>query len=142
LLSILFLYLPRSRAFNANYFINGPGLKYAFVYACITILACLGYGAVFLLIGLFFRNPIVPALAVYGWEWINSLLPPLLKKISVIYYLNSLTPVPILNNSSFAIMSEPTPSWISVPGLLLVTLCALLLAGWRIRRTEIRYGSD
>jgi hypothetical protein len=33
-----------------------------------------------LIVGLFFRNPIIPALMLYGWEWINFLLPPLLKK--------------------------------------------------------------
>jgi len=27
--------------------------------------------------GLFFRNPIIPAMFLYGWEWLNFLLPPL-----------------------------------------------------------------
>jgi hypothetical protein len=66
----------------------GPSLRYA----GITMLACVGYGAFFLVVGLFIRNPIIPALLLYGWEWLNFLLPPLLKKISVIHYLNSLMP--------------------------------------------------
>ncbi len=70
-------------------------MKQALTYLGITALACIGYGAVFLIIGLFFRNPIIPAILIYGWEWINFLLPPLLKKLSVIHYLHSLTPVPI-----------------------------------------------
>ena len=107
----------------------------------ITILACVGYGAFFLVVGLFFRNPIIPALLLYGWEWINFLLPPLLKKISVIHYLNSLVPVPI-SEGPFAVVAEPTPAWISIPGLLIVTALVLILAGTRIHRMEVRYGSD
>ena len=112
-----------------------------FTYAGITLLACIGYGAFFIVVGLFFRNPIIPALALYGWEWLNFLLPPVLKKISVIHYLNSLVPVP-LSEGPFAVVAEPTPAWISVPGLLIVTLLVLFVASRRIRRMEIRYGSD
>ena len=34
------------------------------LYLGITVLACIGYGAVFLTLGLFFRNPMLPAAAV------------------------------------------------------------------------------
>ena len=112
-----------------------------FTYAVITMLACVGYGAFFMVVGLFFRNPIIPALVLYGWEWINFLLPPLLKKISVIHYLNSLVPVPF-SEGPFAVVAEPTPAWISIPGLLIVTVLVLIVASSRIRRMEIRYGSD
>src|SRR6266436_5511572 len=89
----------------------------------------------------FFRNPIIPALVLYGWEWINFLLPPLLKKISVIHYLNSLVPVP-LSEGPFAVVASPTPAWISIPGLVIVTVLVLIVASRRIRRMEIRYGTD
>ena len=82
-----------SRTFHSEssrFFFDGPGLGQLLTYAGITILACIGYGAFFLVVGLFFRNPIIPAIVLYGWEWLNFLLPPLLKKISVIHYLNSL----------------------------------------------------
>jgi len=55
--------------------------------------------------------------------------------------LNSLVPVP-LSEGPLAVVAEPTPAWISVPGLLIVTLLVLFVAGRRIRRMEIRYGSD
>ncbi len=116
-------------------------VSHMLTYAGITILACVGYGAFFLVVGLFFRNPIVPALVLYFWEWINFLLPPLLKKISVIHYLNSLVPVP-LSEGPFAVVGEPTPAWISVPGLVILTALVLFAAGTRIRRMEIRYGSE
>ena len=84
---------------------------------------------------------IIPALMLYGWEWLNFLLPPVLKKVSVIHYLNSLVPVPI-SEGPFAVIAEPTPAWISVPGLLIVTTLVLIAAGTRIRHMEIGYGSD
>jgi ABC-type transport system involved in multi-copper enzyme maturation permease subunit len=136
--SMLLLYLPQG---GGAYLLGGAGLGHLLTYAGITALACLGYGAFFLVVGLFFRNPIIPALVLYGWEWLNFLLPPVLKKLSVIHYLNSLSPIPI-NEGPFAILVEPTPAWISVPGLLFITAMVLGLASLQIRRMEIRYGGE
>src|SRR6266705_4550637 len=141
IVSMLLFFFPHFYSAIVRFFLDGPGLSQLSTYAGITILACIGYGAFFLVVGLFVRNPILPALLLYGWEWINFLLPPLLKKISVIHYLNSLVPVP-LSEGPFAVVAEPTPAWISVPGLLIVTALVLIVAGSRIRRMEIRYGSD
>jgi len=140
-LSMFLLFFPHFFSPSVRFFLDGPGIGQLFTYAVITMLACVGYGAFFMVVGLFFRNPIIPALVLYGWEWINFLLPPLLKKISVIHYLNSLVPVP-LSEGPFAVVAEPTPAWISIPGLLIVTVLVLFIASRRIRRMEIRYGSD
>ncbi len=139
--SLFFLYYARGYPANVDYLIDGPGLGQVLTYLGITILACLGYGAVFLVIGLFFRNPIIPALLVYGWEWVNFLLPPVLKKISIIHYLHTLAPVP-MNEGPLATVVAATSPWISVPSLILFTVVVLVLASIRIRRTEIRYGSE
>ena len=139
--SMFLLFFPHFPSASTRFFLDGAGIGQLFTYAVITMLACVGYGAFFMVVGLFFRNPIIPALALYGWEWINFLLPPLLKKISVIHYLNSLVPIP-LSEGPFAVVAEPTPAWISIPGLLIVTVLVLIVAGSRIRRMEIRYGSD
>ncbi|HET6862170.1 MAG TPA: hypothetical protein VFH91_03960, partial [Pyrinomonadaceae bacterium] len=139
--SLLLLYFPRFYSQSVRYFTEGQGFKQLLTYAGITILACVGYGAFFLVVGLFVRNPIIPAILLYGWEWLNFLLPPLLKKISVIHYLNSLAPVPV-SEGPFAVVAEPTPAWIAVPSMMLVTLIVLAIAGRRIRRMEVRYGSD
>ena len=139
--SMLLLYLPHFYSESLRFFVDGAGLGQLLTYAGITILACIGYGAFFLVVGLFVRNPIIPALLLYGWEWINFLLPPLLKKISVIHYLNSLVPVP-MSEGPFAVVADPTPAWIAVPSLLIVTLLVLIVAGYRIRHMEIHYGSD
>jgi len=139
--AMLLLYLPHFYSQSLRYFTEGRGLSQILTYAGITILACIGYGAFFLVVGLFIRNPIIPAVLLYGWEWLNFLLPPLLKKISVIHYLNSLVPVP-LSEGAFAVVADPTPAWIAVPSMLLVTVAVLVLAAYRIRHMEIRYGND
>lgn len=139
--SLVFMYFVGGLQSNVNYLTNGPGLRQALTYAGITVLACFGYGAIFLVLGLFFRNPMIPAIVAYGWEWINFLLPPVLKKISIIHYLHSLSPVPV-PEGPFALVAEPTSAWLSVPGLLVVTALALLFASYQIRRMEIKYGGD
>jgi ABC-type transport system involved in multi-copper enzyme maturation permease subunit len=139
--SLFFLYYARGYPANVNYLFDGPGLGQCLAYAGITILACLGYGAVFMVIGLFFRNPIIPALLVYGWEWLNFLLPPVLKKISIIHYLHTLAPVP-MNEGPLATVVAPTSPWISIPSMIVFTAVVLLLASIRIRRMEIRYGGE
>ncbi|MDQ1557589.1 MAG: type transport system permease protein [Pyrinomonadaceae bacterium] len=141
LASLFMLYFPRFSSESSRYFFEGAGGKQALIYLGITTLACIGYGAIFLIVGLFFRNPIIPALLIYGWEWINFLLPPLLKKASVIHYLVSLMPVP-MSEGPFAVMAQPTPAWISVPSLLIFTLIVLALAGYHTRRMEISYVGD
>jgi len=139
--AMLLLYLPNFYSQSMRYFTEGPGLTQLLTYAGITILACVGYGAFFLVVGLFVRNPIIPAVLLYGWEWLNFLLPPLLKKISVIHCLNSLLPIPI-SEGPFAVVAEPTPAYLAIPSMLGVTIIVLALAAYRIRHMEIRYGSD
>lgn len=143
--ALLLLYFPHFYSQSLRYFTEGRGSGQLLAYAGITMLACVGYGAFFLVVGLFIRNPIIPALVLYGWEWLNFLLPPLLKKVSVIHYLNSLMPVPLsaaISEGPLAVVAEPTPAYISIPSMLLVTLVVLVLAAYRTRHMEIRYGND
>ena len=139
--SMLILYFWLFPTESTRYFFDGAGFGQMLAYLGVTILACIGYGAVFLLVGLFFRNPIIPGLILYGWEWINFLLPPLLKKLSVIHYLHSLVPVQ-MSEGPFAVLVEPTPAWISVPSLILFTGVVLFLASRHIRRMEISYAGE
>jgi hypothetical protein len=66
-------------------------------YLSITLLGCVGYGSIFLVTGLLFRNPLVPVVvvvvAVAGWELIHFLLPPAFKLFGVVYYLKGLIPI-------------------------------------------------
>ena len=134
---ILFSAAPGNQV--QEFILNGPGLGHLLAYVGVTVLACVGYGAVFLFTGLVFRNPIVPAAVVLGWEYINFLLPPFLKKFSVIFYLESLCPVPI-PLGPFTVLAEPAPFWMAVPGLLGVTVLILVAASLIIRQMQVLYG--
>lgn len=136
--SYLLMMLPSGPDNLMQLLSQGPWFSHLLAYLLVTVLAGLGYGAVFLVMGLFFRNPIVPAALVLGWESINFLLPPVLKRISVIHYLQSLSPV-TLPQGFLALMSEPTSAWLSVPGLLLLTALVLYIAARRARKLEIQY---
>jgi len=136
--SFLILFAATGSAQFQEFVLKGPGMGHLMAYVGVTVLACIGYGSIFLLTGLVFRNPIVPAAVVLGWEYINFLLPPLLKKISIIFYLESLCPVPI-PLGPFTVLAEPAPFWLAVPGLLGLTLTVLLLASLMIRRMEVLY---
>jgi ABC-type transport system involved in multi-copper enzyme maturation permease subunit len=114
-------------------------------YVGVTVLACAGYGAVFLILGLLFRNPIIPTAAVLLWESIIVFMPAFLKKISVIFYLESLCPVRVPfggPGAIFAITADPTPAYFAIPGLVLLVAVVIYLAATRIRRMEIRYGTE
>jgi len=122
----------------------GPWLAHLGAYAGVTALAVIGYGAVFLFMGVSLRNPLVPAFGVLIWESINVFLPPLLKRISVIFYLESLCPVqiPASRGRVFAMAIDPPAAWLAVPGLLCLALAAVAVAALRIRRMEISYGTE
>jgi hypothetical protein len=49
--------------------------------------------------------------------------------------------VPV-SEGPFAVVAEPTPAWIAVPSLIIVTALVLFVASYRIRRMEIRYGGE
>jgi ABC-type transport system involved in multi-copper enzyme maturation permease subunit len=126
-----------------DYLLHGPGLKQLGSYVLVSALACVGYGAVFLMTGLLFKNPMIPTAVVWVWEGINPFLPSFLKKVSVIYYLRNLCPVQVPVPPPFNVMvveSDPTPFWIAVPGLLLVTAILLAYSAVSARQAEISYG--
>lgn len=141
--TLLSMYLLHaySGPFAALRYMLSDGIGQTFSYLAVTLLGCLGYGAVFLVIGLFLRNPIVPAMLIFIWEQANPFLPGLLKKLSVVFYLKSMLPV-TLDDGPFAVITDPAPAWLAVPGLLLFTAAVLVAAGMRIRRMEIAYGND
>ncbi|MEM1182801.1 MAG: hypothetical protein AAGM22_30935 [Acidobacteriota bacterium] len=125
----------------SRFLFSGPGLGHLLTYVGISIMGCVGYGAIFLLAGLLFRNPIFVGVLFYGWEAINFILPSWLKKLSVFFYLWSLFPIQI-SDQPLAVIAEPTSPLISVPGLLVFTGAVLPLASWRASTMEITYGGE
>jgi ABC-type transport system involved in multi-copper enzyme maturation permease subunit len=139
LASYLLAYAPHAGV--ERFFLHGPGVGHLGAYLLVTALGCVGYGAVFLAFGFFFKSPAIPALLVFGWEGINFLLPPLLKKVSVIHYLQSLCPVPF-DHGPLAILADAPSPWVAIPGVLLVSAALLALSAWKIRKMEISYEED
>jgi ABC-type transport system involved in multi-copper enzyme maturation permease subunit len=140
-LSRLLIYAPYDPASVLTHLTGASGIGHLLAYVAIAALACLGYGAVFLAVGMVFRNPIIPVLVLLAWESANLFLPPLLKPLSVIWYLQSLIPVPI-DRGTIAIVAEPAPLALAVPGVLTLTVAMLAIAAWRVRHMEIDYASD
>jgi ABC-type transport system involved in multi-copper enzyme maturation permease subunit len=119
----------------------GSSLGLMLRYVGVIALACLGYGAVFMVVGLFLRTLVVPALIIFLIEGANTFLPSALKKISVIYYLQGLRPAPP-TDLPVQILTEPVSAWVAIPGFILFTAVTLVVAALRIRRMEIAYGND
>lgn len=139
LISYLLAYAPHTGL--DRFFFRGPGFGHLGSYLLVTALACMGYGAVFLALGFFFKSPAIPALVVFGWERILFLLPPLLKKVSVSHYLQSLCPVPF-DEGPLAILADAPSPWISIPGLFVVSAALLAVSARKIRKMEISYEED
>jgi ABC-type transport system involved in multi-copper enzyme maturation permease subunit len=132
-------------AAGSDYVFHGPGLGQLEAYLAIIILACLGYGAVFLLLSMMFKNPTPAAMLVLGWEAINPVMPSLLQKLSVASYLRHLMPVSVSAEGIFALLTvqtEPVSGWAAVLGLLILISAVLVYSCYRIRTLEIRYTTE
>jgi len=138
------IYLPFGAA-GRDYLFNGPGIEQLEAYVLIIVLGCLGYGAVFLLLSMMFKNPTPGALLFLGWEAVNPVLPSLLQKLSVASYLRHLMPVTIEAKGLIAVLTvetEPVAGWIATLGLLLLITAVLFYSCYRIRTLEIRYTTE
>ena len=114
----------------------GAGKFHLLAYLGIILLACFGYGAVFLLFGMLFKNPIIPSGVVLGLEYINFLLPAVMKKASVIFYLESLCPVPI-RESVFSVAADPASWPVSILSLGLLSFAFLAISAWKFKKLQI-----
>jgi hypothetical protein len=128
---------------------NAGGMAHAFWYAAAATLACVGYGSVFLAVGLYVRNPIIPAALLLGWEAVGGILPAVLQKISILYYVQSLCPVPApMDDEAPALIrllaapAAPASRPGAVLGLLLLSALVLWIASRAVRRMEISYGAE
>jgi hypothetical protein len=128
---------------------NAGGMSHAFWYAAAAALGCVGYGSVFLAVGLYVRNPIIPAAVLLAWEGAAGILPHVLQKISILYYLQSLCPVPAPMEDDapmlirlLAAPAAPASRPAAIIGLLLLSVLVLWIASRVVRRMEISYGAE
>jgi len=139
-LTIVLFYLPNGSGGMA-YLTSAAGLGDVFAYVVTTVLACAAYGALFMLAGLFFKNPMVPAVLFLGWEVLTPFLPGFLKVLSIVHYLGSLEPVPI-SQGPFALMAQPVPEWLAVIALIVISGGLLALSAWKARGLEVTYSTE
>jgi ABC-type transport system involved in multi-copper enzyme maturation permease subunit len=127
------------------YVFNGPGMGQLLAYLGVTVLACIGYGSVFLALSLLMKNPVIPAVLVLGWETFNPVLPSLIQRFSVTYYLKQLCPVSIPAQglmALFTVVSEPVSTLAAILGPIVLATLVLLLAAKFVRRFEISYVAE
>ncbi len=134
------VYLPHG-AGGLEIMMSASSLGHLFKYLLIVVLACCAYGSFFMLAGLFFKNPMVPAVLFLGWEILTPFLPALLKALSFVHYLVSFAPVPV-SLGAFALLARPVSWWVAVLALLVSSAILVYLASLVARRLEVTYSVD
>ena len=145
----IFAHYPQT-LMSSYMFGGGPGLSHLISYLLAATLACIGYGSVFLWAGVRYRNPLIPAALILVWESANGILPALLKKLSIIYWLKSICPISIPapkgnTNGIWDLLVfdiDPAPAAIAIVNLLLLAAFVLVWAAGRARKIEIGYGTE
>ena len=150
-LQFVALYWQFSSNTVQEYLFHGHGIEHLAAYLGVTLLACVGYGSVFLAAGVLFRNPLIPTVIVMVWEAASGFLPELLQKISVIFYLKSLCPVAVpeataLHRGSLLALISVNPAPASrataIVGILILSVVILGFSSLQVRRMQIDYGTD
>lgn len=144
----LTLLWPYDRAVVAEFLATAGWSEFA-AYLAVTALACVGYGSVFLAVGLLFKNPVFPTAVVLLWEGVNPFLPAALKKISMIYYLQSLCPVAAAPDRNAPALIrllispvQPATKPMAVLSIAILTAVVLVVAARLSRRMEINYSTE
>jgi len=145
------MFWHHGRALMSAYMFDGPGMSHLISYFLAAVFACIGYGSLFLASGVLFRNPLIPAAGLLVWESINGFLPALLKKISIIYWLQSICPIALpaqVQSRGNSIMQlliidiDPAPTPLAIANLLLIASFVIVWAALRARKLEIAYGTE
>jgi ABC-type transport system involved in multi-copper enzyme maturation permease subunit len=139
-LTFFLTYLPHGRP-GLDLLFSPSGLGNLAGYILMVILASVSYGALFMLAGLFFKNPMVPAVLFLGWETLTPFLPPFLKALSLVHYLVSFAPVPV-TLGAFALLARPVAWWVALLALIGSSAVLLYLASRVARRIEINYSAE
>jgi ABC-type transport system involved in multi-copper enzyme maturation permease subunit len=99
------------------------------------------YGALFAFIGAKFKRPLLIGLVfVFGWEQVALLFPGYLKKFTIAYYLQSLVPHAMPNDSALSLVQgifrENPPLITSLFWLGVMLVGFLAVAAWIVERRE------
>jgi len=99
------------------------------------------YGAVFALVGVVVKRPLVASLIfAFGWEQVALIVPGYLRRFTVMYYLQGLVPHAAVSDSVVAVLEyfsgNPPSATVSTISLLFIVVAALGLAGRIIESRE------
>ena len=143
LASLLLMYAPYGA--NGQQYMAEVGRSQLAAYLGITVLACLGYGAIFLLFSMLMKNPFPAALILMAFEFISSVLPPFIQRFSVAANLRHLLPVSVPAEGIFNLLTvttEPVSVGMAVTGVLLLTAAVVVISCLRMRTLEISYTTE
>jgi ABC-type transport system involved in multi-copper enzyme maturation permease subunit len=101
------------------------------------------YGALFALVGAWFKHPLLTGLVfAFGWEPVAVLVPGYMKNVTVAYYLHGLVPhiVPqgALNQIQgfLQVFQTETAVWVNLTSLVVIWVAALAAAVWAVEHRE------
>jgi ABC-2 type transport system permease protein len=99
------------------------------------------YGALFGLVGVVVKRPLVASLVfAFGWEQLALLVPGYLRRFTIMYYLQGLVPHSRLSSGVVslleAIITDPPTVFVSVTALTVAVVLFLALAGRVIESRE------
>ncbi|MYN68109.1 MAG: ABC transporter permease subunit [Acidobacteria bacterium] len=106
------------------------------------------YGAVFALVGAWFRRPLLTGLVfVFGWEPLVVVLPGYMKHLSVAYYLQGLAPHAMPQGDALSVIQAlltsvqtPLGTWVNLFALAVIWVAALAAAMRVVERREYVLG--
>jgi hypothetical protein len=91
----------------------------------------------------------LPAAVLLAWEGASGVMPHALQRVSILYYLQSLCPVPAPIEADAPTLvrllmapAAPASKPAAILGLLALTAFVLWIAARAVRRMQISYGSE
>jgi ABC-type transport system involved in multi-copper enzyme maturation permease subunit len=98
------------------------------------------YTAVFAFIGAFFNRPVLWGIAIaFGWESWVAFVPGLTRKLTVMHYVQSLSPHASGRNVAISILGQQSGRVASVLSLMVILALFAGLAAWTFRRREYSF---
>ncbi len=140
-ISFTLMYLPLGVEVMLEDLVGGGGAALLGQYCAAVLMACLAYGAVFLLLGLAVKNPVAPIAALALWEAVQSMMPANVKLFSVSHYLRAFAPAPPVG-PAYEVLTVAPPIWQGLLGIGVIVTVALALATLRARRLQVSYVDD
>ncbi len=121
----------------SGFWINMP----TFLADMALVLAALAvYTVLFTLVGALFNRPVLWGIAIaFGWESWVAFVPGLTRKLTVMHYIQSLSPHASGRNVAIALLGQQSGTGQSVLALAIYFALFAALAAWTFRRREYNF---